>query len=117
VKGLNARVEGGVLKNMDAWNNLDALAELKDVFIEEEDLQTLKDLNIDDEIWNELKELKNHMDDLREQLEEDRANGINDYKLHREVDAIVEALRAEMPRVRREVQKVVQEYNDSRVWQ
>ncbi|HEY4206947.1 MAG TPA: hypothetical protein VGM31_09045, partial [Puia sp.] len=56
-KGLNAQVEGDVLKNMDAWNNLDALKELdipgsmgldaldelKDINIEEEDLEALKD--------------------------------------------------------------------------
>ncbi len=131
LKGLNAQVEGDVLKNMDAWNNLDALKELdfrdmvsvndldelKGMFIEEEDLQTLKDLNIDDDTWNELRGLKDQMDDLREQLEEDRANGVSEYRLHREVDAIMEAVRAEMPRVRREVQKAVEEYRDPRKWQ
>ncbi|HVU54618.1 MAG TPA: hypothetical protein VHD83_06155 [Puia sp.] len=128
LKGLNAQVEADVLKNMDAWNNLDALKELdlsgrmdwdaldelKDINIEEEDLDALKDLNIDEDIWNELRDLKQRMDDLREELEQDRANGINDYRLHREAEAIMEAVQAEIPRVRKEVQKAMQEYSDSR---
>jgi len=97
--------------------DMDALDELKDMVIGEEDLQTLKDLNIDEEIWNELRALKEQMDDLRSELEEDQAKGINDYRLHREAEAIIEAVRAEMPRVRREVQKALQEYNNANVWQ
>ena len=54
---------------------------------------------------------------VRSALEEDRANGINDYRLRSEADAIMQAVRAEMPGVRREVQKALQEYNDANVWQ
>jgi len=86
--------------------------------IEEEDLQTLKDLNIDEEIWNKLKALKEQMDDLRSELEEDQAKGvISDYRLRREAEAIMEAVRAEIPMVRREVQKALQEYSDTNKWQ
>jgi len=97
--------------------DLDALDELKDMVIEDEDLQTLKDLNIDEDIWNELRALKEQMDDLRSKLEDDQAKGISDYRLRREVDAIIEAVQAEIPRVRREVQKALQEYSDTKVWQ
>jgi len=98
--------------------DLDALDELKDMVIEEEDLQTLKDLNIDEEIWNKLKALKEQMDDLRSELEEDQAKRvISDYRLRREAEAIMEAVRAEIPMVRREVQKALQEYSDTNKWQ
>ncbi|MBN8854715.1 MAG: hypothetical protein BGO55_20580 [Sphingobacteriales bacterium 50-39] len=97
--------------------DIDALDELKDMVIGEDDLQTLKDLNIDEEIWNELRALKEQMDDLRSELEEEQANGINDYRLHREAEAIMEAVRAEMPRVRKEVQKTLEEYNNPKLWQ
>jgi len=99
--------------------DINALDELNDMVIGDGDLQTLKDLNINEEIWNELRALKEQMDDLRSELEEDQAKGINDYRLRREADAIMEAVRAEMPRVRREVQKVLQECKDreGRSWQ
>jgi hypothetical protein len=97
--------------------DLDALDELNEMVIEDEDLQTLKDLNIDDAIWNELKALKEQMDDLRSQLEDDQAKGISDYRVQREAEAVIEVIQAEIPRVRREVQKALQEYNNSNVWQ
>jgi len=100
--------------------DMDALDELNDMVIGDEDLQTLKDLNIDEDVWNELRALKEQMDDLRSQLEDDHDKGIiSDYRLDREAEAIIEAVRAEMPRVRREVQKALQEYKDKegRSWQ
>jgi len=114
LKGFNAHFG---LPPIPGRIDMDELDELKDMVIAEDDLQTLKDLNIDEEIWNELRNLKEQMDDLRSELEEDQAKGINDYRLHREAEAIIEAVRAEMPRVRREVQKALQEYNDANVWQ
>jgi hypothetical protein len=102
--------------DMDIQIDLDAL---KSMSIAEEDLKVLKDLNIDDEIWNELKDLKVQMDELCTDLEEEQLNGINNYRLQMETDAIIDAMRAEIPKVRREVQKALQEYEDSdgRDWQ
>lgn len=114
LKGMNAQFG---LPPIPDRIEMDALDELKDMIIGDEDLRTLKDLDIDEEIWNELRDLKEQMDDLRSALEEDRANGINDYRLRREADAIMQAVRAEMPGVRREVQKALQEYNDANIWQ
>ncbi|HEY4208384.1 MAG TPA: hypothetical protein VGM31_16275 [Puia sp.] len=132
-RGLNARIEADVLKNVDAWNNLDALKELdfpgrdgldaldelKDMVIEDEDLQALKELNIDDEIWNELKYLKETMDDLRNDIEEERTKGADEYRVRQEVQKIIEAVRAEIPRVRKEVERAMREYKDGqgRQWQ
>jgi hypothetical protein len=137
LKGLNARIEADILRDMDAWNNLDALKgldilersglqeeqdaldQLKDMGIEEEDLQELKDLNIDEEIWNELKDLKEEMDDVRNEIEEDRAKGVDEYRVQEEAERVMDAVRAEIPRVRREVERALQDYRDSegRQWQ
>lgn len=117
LKGPNAQFGlPPVLDRMD----IGALDELNDMVIGDEDLETLKDLNIDEDVWNELRTLKEQMDDLRSELEEDRDKGmISNYRLNREAEAIIEAVRAEMPRVRREVQKALQECKDKegRSWQ
>jgi hypothetical protein len=116
---LDLRMDVDDAEAMPEIPEMDALDELKNMSIEEEDLQTLKELNIDGEIWNELSALKEQMDDLQLALEDDQAKGIYDYKLLREMEAVMDAIQEEMPRVRQEVQKALQEYKDvdGRTWQ
>jgi hypothetical protein len=124
LKGLNARIEADVLKNVDAWRSLealkelDALDELNSVEIDENALQELKDMKIDGDIWNELRELKTEMDDLRDEINEDVSGKIDDYRIREEVRRVVEAVQNEIPRVRREVEKAMEACrNDGRQWQ
>jgi hypothetical protein len=123
LKGLNARIEADVLKNADVWKTLegmkdqDALEELECVRIDEDDLRELKDLNIDEEIWNELRDLKLEMDDLREELDAEMSGKVDDYRVQAEVRRVVEAVKMEIPRVRREVEKALQPYQESQQWQ
>jgi hypothetical protein len=124
LKGLNARIEADVLKNMDAWRSLealrelDALDELNSVEIDENALQELKDMKIDGDIWNELRELKTEMDDLRDEINEDVSGKIDDYRIREEVRRVVEAVQSEIPRVRREVEKAMEACRDGgKQWQ
>jgi hypothetical protein len=123
LKGLNARIEADVFKNADVWKtleamkDLDALEELDCIKIDEDDLRELKDLNIDEDIWNELRDLKVEMDDLREELDNDLTGKMNDYRVREEIRRVVEAVKMEIPRVRREVEKALQPYQESQQWQ
>jgi len=130
LKGLNARIEADVLKNVDAWKslealkdlevleNLDVLSALNSVEIDEDALQELKDMKIDEDIWNELHELKTEMDDLRDEINEDVSGKIDDYRIREEVRRVVEAVQSEIPSVRREVEKAMESHrNNGRQWQ
>ncbi|MBN9379856.1 MAG: hypothetical protein J0H74_03765 [Chitinophagaceae bacterium] len=126
LKGLNARIEADVLKNMDVRKalkedpqDLDALEELDRLAICDEDLEELKDLNIDEDIWNELQELKTEMDGLREEIDNEVSGKVDDDRVREAVRHVVEAVKMEIPRVRREVEKAMAAYRDRdyRKWQ
>ena len=110
---LNARIEADVLKNGNPWKTLevlkdmDALEELDRLSIDEEDLQQLKDINIDEDIFIELQDLKERMDGLRQELDGDADRWWNDARVHEEVRKVMEAVRMEIPRVRRAVEKAL----------
>lgn len=116
LKGLNARIEADVLKNADVWKtledlkDLDALEELDRLAIHDEDLEELKDLNIDEDIWNELHDLKIEMDALREELGNKVSGKVDDDRIQTAVRRVVEAVKMEIPRVRREVEKAIAAY-------
>jgi len=120
---LNARIEADVLKNGNLWatleslKDMDALLELDRMNIDEQDLRDLKEMNIDEDIWMELQGLKEQMDNLKEELENDADRWVDDYRIHEEVRRMVEAVKMEIPRVRREVEKAMASYGDSRKWQ
>jgi len=126
LKGLNARIEADVLKNADALKALgdlgitDELEELDRLNICDEDLDDLKNLNIDEDIWNELHELKIEMDNLREEIDDEVSGKVDDYRVREQVRRVVEAVKMEIPRVRREVEKAMsshREEEDHRQWQ
>lgn len=118
LKGLNARIEADVLKNMDALNALkdaeapDELEELDRLSICDEDLEELRDLHIDEDIWNELHELKIEMDNLREEIDDELSGKIDDYRIREQVRRVVDAVKMEIPRVRREVEKAMASHWD-----
>lgn len=118
LKGLNARIEADVLKNADVWKtledlrDLEALDELDRLTIHDEDLEELKDLNINEDIWNELHELKIEMDELREELGNQISGKVDDERIQAAVRRVVEAVKMEIPRVRREVEKALAAYRD-----
>ncbi len=120
---LNARIEADVLKNGNLWKTLealkdmDALEELDRMNIGEQDMQDLKEMNIDEDIWLELQDLKEQIDNLKEELENDADRWVEDYRIHEEVRRMVEAVKMEIPRVRREVEKAMASYGESREWQ
>jgi len=124
LKGLNARIEADVLKNIEGLKALDdlrdmnALEELHNMSICDEDLEELKDLNIDEDIWNELRELKMEMDELREEIDNDLSGKIDDDRVRDEVRRVVDAVKLEIPRVRREVEKAMSSYREGKSqWQ
>ena len=123
LKGLNARIEADVLKNADVWKTLEGLRgldELDRLAIHDEDLEELKDLNIDEDILNELHDLKKEMDELREELGDKVSGKVDDERIQAAVRRVVEAVKMEIPRVRREVEKAIASYQDQdgqRQWQ
>jgi len=110
---LNARIEADVLKNGNVWatlealKDMDALQELDRMNIDQQDLEDLKELNIDEDILNEVQNLKEQMDGLHEVLSNDDDRWWNDARIHEEVRRVMEAVRMEIPRVRREVEKAI----------
>jgi hypothetical protein len=123
LKGLNARIEADVMKNVEAWKHQelaepDALEVLQGMEIDEDALQILKDLNIDEDMWNELRELKIEMDYLKEDIDSDISKYFSDPRVHAEVERVIEAVKEEIPRMRREVERAMQSWHDSRKqWQ
>ncbi len=122
LKGENVRIEADEWTNLDAWkesetlNDKDALEELNEIGLNEEALETLKELNIDEDLWNELNDLKVEMDALRNELEKQRARGVDDYRMHESVKRVLEAVRMEMPRVRKEVERTLRAFINSEGW-
>jgi len=114
-----------MLNNMDIdvhlpdLTDLAVLNQLDKLGLDDESLQELKDLNIDEDVWNELKDLKIAMDAVKEDMHRALAGKVSDYRVEQEVQKIAEAVRREMPCVRREIEKAMRASQDSqpKQWQ